>query len=161
MCSSTKFSKSASRGRIASLSLVCPGQAIGRLQPVASNAAHRQLIRLNASMRIKPRRNSCGHAARSLREDAFGLRQLLDCRNDLDIRYILRPSAALDELPAKHKHHPPDSQSPANAQSCSDAAAQSRPYPSSPPSQSASIPSPARQRSEPACPQPAQARSAR
>ncbi len=73
--------------------LVGAAQAVGGLQSIAGDAGDRQLVGLDAAVRVETRGDGRGHAACRLGEDAFGLGQFLDRGDDLDVGDILGPSA--------------------------------------------------------------------
>src|SRR5580698_3472461 len=60
-------------------------QAVGGLEAVAGDAGHGEVVGMNAAVSVEARGDRGGDAAGGLGEDAFGLRELLDGRDDLDI----------------------------------------------------------------------------
>src|SRR5271165_409956 len=75
--------------------LIGSGQRVGGLETVACDAGDGEFIGTDSSVSIQARGDGGGHSAGGFGKDSFSLGQLLDRRDDLDIRYVLRPASAV------------------------------------------------------------------
>src|SRR5271170_1972025 len=75
--------------------LIGSGQRVSGLETIAGDAGNGELVGTDTAMRVEACGDSGGDSASRFGKDAFSLSQLLDRRDDLDIRNVFGPAAAL------------------------------------------------------------------